>query len=646
MKEAGFDSNLGLSSSDGLCEPLVLYRNDIDGLRAIAVLTVVAFHFDLRTIAPGGFVGVDVFFVISGFLITRIIYGDISSGKYDIIDFYDRRMRRIFPALFLIFICCIAATYFLKLHSLAALTAKSLTASAFFVSNLFFYETYGYFDEAAELNPLLHTWSLSVEEQFYVLFPIFVFAMRRFTPIVRTASILAIAVGSVICSAWLVKTDVNGAFYLVQSRAWELMVGSFLANGILRPIADSLAAEIVAVVGLGMIVGSVLLLHDTSAFPGFAAIPACVGAASIIYSGSSSRTLVSQALGLWPVRFVGLISYSLYLWHWPVIVIYRYFREPSRVEKLGLVVCCIFLAALTWQFIEKPFRRKPHLLGSKTTLCVGGLLMIALSTVAMIGATVPFGSSRRDILVDFMNRDWAPLMREGTCFLTTKHDDLHFFDVSRCLNVRVGVPNVLILGDSHAADLWPGLNATFPNVNFLQATASGCRPSLKPVGAARCTKLINYVIQEFLPKSRVDMVILSARWQEADAEDVAMTAQALGVMADKVLVIGPIPEYRRPLPMLLAQSAEDIEQEYANGFRSPEIEPIDRSFSRLMARSKVEYLSLLNLLCNPQCKVLASRAPLEFDSGHLTGEGSTYLAPFILKSYGGHSENAVPTEKR
>jgi peptidoglycan/LPS O-acetylase OafA/YrhL len=625
----------------------VFYRNDIDGLRAIAVLTVVAFHFDLRTIAPGGFVGVDVFFVISGFLITRIVYNDINLGKYDVVDFYDRRMRRIFPALFLIFAFCIAATYSLKLHSLQAITAKSLTSSAFFVSNLLFYTTYGYFDEAADLNPLLHTWSLSVEEQFYVLFPIFVFAVRRFPPTVRTVSILAIAAGSLIDSAWLVKTDINGAFYLVHSRAWELMVGALLANSVLRPMTNPQAAEIVGLVGLGLIGGSVLLLHDTTAFPGFAAVPACVGAASIIYSGSI-RTTVSRVLGWWPLRFIGLISYSLYLWHWPVIVFYRYFREPNRVEKLGLVMVCILLAAVTWRFVERPFRNKPHLLGSKATLCAGGLLMIAVSALTTFAATVPSQSSRRDVLIDVMNRDWAPLMREGTCFLTTKHDDLHFFDMDRCLTVKAGVPNILILGDSHAAHLWPGLNSTFRNVNFLQATASGCRPTLNPIGAARCTKLINYVIHEFLPKNRISMVIMSARWEVGDSEGVAATARALSSVADKVLVVGPIPEYRRPLPMLLAQSTDDLEQAYANGFRSPDIEQIDRSFSRqmTMTESNVRYLSLVDLLCNPQCKVLVGHAPIEFDSGHLTVEGSTYLAPFILNADIGYSGNEVSTGEK
>ncbi len=237
-------------------------------------------------------------------------------------------------------------------------------------------------------------------------------------------------------------------------------------------------------------------------------------------------------------------------------------------------------------------------------------------------------------------------MREGSCFLTTKHDDLRFFDADRCLTIKAGVPNVLILGDSHAADLWPGLNSAFPNVNFLQATASGCRPSLNAIGAARCTKLINYVFHKFLPNNRVNMVILSARWEEADAEDVALTAAAISLMTDRVLVVGPTPEYRRPLPMLLAQSAEGSEQEYANSFRSPDIEQIDRSFSHQMAKSKIEYLSLLDLLCNPLCKVLVSDAPLQFDSGHLTVEGSTYLAPFILDSYVGHSGNTAPTGEK
>jgi hypothetical protein len=316
------------------------------------------------------------------------------------------------------------------------------------------------------------------------------------------------------------------------------------------------------------------------------------------------------------------------------------------VEKIGLVMVCILLAALTWRFVEKPFRNKPHLLGSKATLCTGGLLMIAVSAVTTLAATVPTQSSRRDVLVDFINRDWAPLMREGTCFLTTKHDDLHFFDLDRCLTAKVGVTNILILGDSHAADLWPGLSSTFPNVNFLQATASGCRPTLNSIGAARCTKLVNYVIHEYLPKNRISMVIMSARWEMGDAEGVAATARALSLVADKVLVVGPMPEYRRPLPILLAQSTEDLEQAYANGFRSPDIELIDRSFSRKMTESNIEYLSLVDLLCNPQCKVIVNHAPMEFDSGHLTEEGSTYLAPLIFNAYARYSRNQRPTGEK
>ncbi len=328
------------------------YRAEIDGLRAIAVLSVLAFHYG----APlrGGVTGVDVFFVISGFLITQILAGEIAAGTFSVLGFYERRMRRILPALLTMLAFALLAGKFLLMPGDYASLAKSSAAAAFGVSNFFFLANTGYFDQVADFLPLLHTWSLAVEEQFYLVWPLLLLALATVGSRTALAAILAVIV-TIGCVASIVyfHVDPKSAFYMALPRAWELALGALLA---FLPALPLLAGEIAAWVGLALIAAGFLVVSP-SRFPGASALFPCIGAALVIWP-RAQITNASRLLGL--LAPIGLISYSLYLWHWPIWVYFRIYIEngkPSIAQAIGLAVVSIIISTLSYRYIEQPFRK-------------------------------------------------------------------------------------------------------------------------------------------------------------------------------------------------------------------------------------------------------------------------------------------------
>jgi peptidoglycan/LPS O-acetylase OafA/YrhL len=613
-----------------------MHRKDIDGLRTFAVIPVIAFHFGiLQKLSSGGFVGVDVFFVISGFLITRMIYSDIKYNKYSVIDFYNRRVRRIFPALFTVYGFCIIATFFLCFPSEASSIGETIISSIFFVSNLRFYSESGYFDRNMQTNPLLHTWSLSVEEQFYVIFPIIIYLIRNLDRRIKIIVLFSAALVSFLYSVWMVHiNNQDAAFYFVQFRAWELLIGSLLAVDAVPKLVHQWQAELVGVGGLALIVGSVIFVSRSTPFPGLAALAPCLGAAAVIHSGSATTTLTGRILAISPIRFIGLISYSLYLWHWPIIVYYHLFVvEPTKIEKYALVAVCILLAAISWRFIEKPFRDKPHRLGPYSTLHAGGAMMISASLTAVLLSplieTVWKYPSRATEVLSYAKINETH-MRVGTCFLLKGSlHDYEFHNQSDCLAVSPRLPNFLIIGDSYAAHLWPGLQEVYPNVNFLQATGAGCKPIIGARGEPYCTGMKKFIFEKFLPHTHLDGIIVSARWQQDEIQAAVRTAQDLQPYADRVFIFGPIIEYNQALPKILAWAiaSNKTEASFAEIHRLAAPKEIDRTFSAALLSGSVEYVSVYRALCDPICEIWATgHVPLQFDYGHLTREGSIELA--------------------
>ena len=614
--------------------PLHKYRDDIDGLRSIAVLTVVAFHLKINKLAPGGFIGVDVFFVISGYLISGFIFKDVNNKNFSIKEFYVRRARRIFPALFVVYIACLIGSLATDFPSDSEKVGRTMMASLLFSSNVYFYGLSGYFSGSLENNPLLHTWSLSVEEQFYVLFPLLIFVIRRLQHRTQLTIISVFTVASFGSSVFSVFNEAAAAFYLLHNRAWELFIGAGLAVASFPLAGKRWHLEFLAATGLLLIVGSNFLLSPASLFPGPSALAACLGTALLIYSGETNRTVLSRILSAAPLRFIGLISYSLYLWHWPIIVfVGRFHYLRGVVDKSAILAASILVAYWSWRFIEKPFREKPFKLSSSATLRLSGALMFGTGVIAIILGPVNrmiwHTPMKIDDLLAFEDYSTKKTMRDGSCFLTAEYNKFSMFERDKCMRISSTKPNYLIVGDSHAAHLWAGFHDAYPGINFLQATASGCRPLLELKGSKRCTDLMKYVFDEFLPSHHLDGVILSGRWETEEVEAALKTSAVLAKHAGKIIISGPIQEYRQALPRILALAvAKDQDyKEFAAKQRRSERQLIDEAFASSKLPERVIYVSAYQSVNTLECNlIIQDRIPVQFDYGHLTREGSVCVA--------------------
>jgi peptidoglycan/LPS O-acetylase OafA/YrhL len=609
------------------------YRTDIDGLRAIAIIPVVLFHYGLKHPFSGGFVGVDVFFVISGFLITWHIDDEILNGSFSIADFYNRRIRRIFPALFAVLLFCFVCSLIVEIPPEVENTRNGILGATFFVSNVVFYHMSGYFDTLSQDNPLLHTWSLSVEEQFYIIVPLALFLVQKFAERAKVFVLFGVLFASFLFCSFEVYHNPSAAFYLVQNRAWELLVGAAVAIGGIPIVKSPRLLEALGVAGIVLILGSVFIINTKSAFPGPGALAPCLGAALILYAGGIQSTAVASALSVRPLRFVGLVSYSLYLWHWPIWVFFCTYYKPDFLSTVLLIALAFGVSVLSWRFIETPFRAQPFRLSAIGTVGVAGAVMAGMALLAVIA--VPLSSSMAHYSPAVKNimayMDYKPAeMRDGTCFLDLHDEDLPSFKASHCLDVNPAEPNYLILGDSHAADLWYGLAHVNPGVNFLQATVPSCEPIMGK-GGGKCGALMRYMFDEFIPAHHLDGIILSANWLGGDLKDAIATAQKLKPYAGQVVIFGPSPEYDQPLPLLLARGLMKHDMSFVFDHLLRDRQARDKAFAALAAKAGVEYVSIYQLLCaGGECvTTVHGDTPILFDADHFTPTGSELLATKI-----------------
>jgi hypothetical protein len=424
--------------------------------------------------------------------------------------------------------------------------------------------------------------------------------------------------------------DQSAAFYLIHSRAWELLLGSFIAIGIPNAPQRGAVREVMGAAGLALILASIFLFTDETPFPGLAALAPCLGTALLLQSGG--ETGAGRVLAFAPFRWIGLISYSLYLWHWPVWVFAsnELVLEQTRLMKVGLVCLSIALATGSWWFVERPFRTKPFKLGTRSLLltsaaALGGMLVVAAAA----------GPASRTFRGDYSSVDRilavldAPRkMREGQCFLTsTTEGGSESFDKSTCLQLSADKKNILIIGDSHAAHLWAGLVAANPEINFLQANASGCKPILGAAGRERCTSLRQFIFQEFLPAHKLDGIIMSANWTSADVAGAVSTALDLRESGVRAVIFGPTVEYRVDLPKLVALSIVRNDPALVDRNRRKDQAATDQSFRDQTSKAGVPYFSVYGTLCpDGHCRTVDDAGlPLAFDYGHLTESGSVLV---------------------
>ena len=632
------------------------YRPDIDGLRALAVVLVMIFHaFPPRL--PGGFVGVDVFFVISGYLITGIILEARAAGRFSFAGFYARRIRRIFPALAILLAALLAGGWFLLYADDYARLGYHAAAGAAFVSNIAFWREASYFDVAAELKPLLHLWSLGVEEQFYLVWPVMLVLASRWRrgPLAAT---LAIATASFLISIWTVTIDRTPAFYAPWNRFWELLAGATLAcieadsaldSWMRRLMSHPRVANIVSVAGLVAIGAGVLLINSTRVFPGLWVLLPVVGTAMLIVAGPGAA-INCRMLSLAPVVWVGLISYPVYLWHWPLLSFAHLLvgDSPPWWLRLMLLGGSVVLAWATYRVIERPIR-----FGARARRAVPALA-IAMSVVFAAGAAVywrdglidrPVNRNDGARLIDYYER----LRKKGLAEAYRYQCDFMVIDGGRkaaidpVCTVAGRAHTVFLWGDSYAQALSLGIRESLPaDTTLAQVTTSACHAAIDnfdlTVPDRRC-EVTNLFAMESIQRLRPELVIVAQAGGQTLTDWPALTSRALALGAKHVAVVGPFPLWEPTLPRVYAEHHMSDHAEYVRAGLIQDIFDNDRTVAKQVAGlANVTYVSLLDQLC-PDHACLA-RVPGEdalelmaVDAGHLSPKGSSYVGRVIWKPY-------------
>lgn len=538
------------------------YRADVDGLRAIAVLPVILFHAGVSA-ASGGFVGVDVFFVISGFVIALTLKKDLEAGQFSILTFYERRARRILPALTVVLLATYIAALFIAPPTFFGPFTESLTYAAVFLSNVYFWRDIGnYFSSDVPFRPLLHTWSLAIEEQFYIAAPILLFVIFRFLQrrwIWALAPLILISLG---LSQYLTSEPLTN-FYLLPTRAWELLLGVLLALRLPPALHCKAAREALAILGIALIAVPVLVYSERTPFPGLAALPPCAGAAILIYLGASATPpAISRLLAWRPLVAIGLISYSLYLVHWPIVVFTRFLlmRALTPMEVSLVVIATFVIAAPLYVLVERPLRRI-----SAPRIVIFAIALAAIGITAHMGQRghvfnlrLHGGVEQTPFSVDPLEtpqRAW----RGGPCLLS---GDLDTGAWRRDACTRTNDPGepILLWGDSFAAHYAPGLENVSTQGAVIQYTAQGCPPilGLRSITEWNC-RAFNHNALAIIKNEGIKRVVIAADWSEYHptiVELVGNTLDALRRLDVEITLIGQSPVFFMDPALVAARRGE------------------------------------------------------------------------------------------
>ena len=646
------------------------YRSDIDGLRAIAVLSVVLYHFGIGGL-QGGFVGVDVFFVISGYLITGIIQSELARGEFTLARFYERRARRIFPALFVMLLVTMLAGLFVLLPSDLARLGQAATATVLFVSNALYFRQSGYFDDASDFNALLHTWSLGVEEQFYVGLPLLLMLVHRYRPQWLLRVIAACALLSFAACVLVQPILAKAVFFLSPFRAWELLLGSLVALGAAPQVRNGTLRAVLSVAALAALLGAIAFMRSGVDFPGWKAAIPVLSTAVLLHLGAGGRTWVGGVLSWRPLVFVGLISYSLYLWHWPLLVLvsYRQGMAPlSSLQALGLLGLSLLLAVASYRFVEQPFRRARKQGEAATRARVfaasgaGAFLLVAIG----VGFAATHGVPQR-VPPNVLALDQARLP-----VIPYKECDGKPVSMARA-ECRIGAEGnskvTLVWGDSWAMAWAPALDEVLKREGRagVLALRSACAPlpgvdNLKwPTGLESNARVLEWIRQ-----NRPERVYLIAAWpawtnvtggyplQDPSGMqgndrifEVAYprTLQAIAPYVEDIVVVGPVPGAPAFLPYQLALvdwsgakppppvSREDFVKESRNFWK--------------VAGNPVEGVRMIHpasWFCGRStCRYLDAGKLLYRDGHHLSIDGAHFAAKHLLASVASAGSGSVNT---
>lgn len=623
------------------------YRPDIDGLRAMACVPIVLYHAGVSLIS-GGFAGVDIFFVISGFLITKILVAEAQGGSIRVTRFYHRRIVRLLPALLTMILIVLAVTWYSGLPDEMLEYGASAVAATIFLSNFFFWLTTDYFASAAETQPLLHTWSLGVEEQFYILYPaillFFTRAGSRYLPV----GLACLAGLSFLSAAYSSQVDKTSAFYLLHNRAWELAIGAIIAVVTIPQIGGRRGAELLSLLGMALILAGYGLSGKVGAFPAPGALIPCLGAALLI--AYAPGTMIGRGLSLPPMVYIGRTSYSLYLWHWPIITLYQLHTgfELELIEVVLLIAASFFAGVLSYHFIEQPFLKSFRQVKTRHVLPVGAMAIVGVAFVTAMAAyggvtrTLPEQAKQISTFLNYREKtDYFDQFRRGPCFRGRKEKDIAF-DPDLCTPLRNDGKNIVVLGDSHAAHFWKAIVLQYPEYGVHQATASGCRPTIIGSGARACREVVDFVLGSLVSTGKVGTLVLSGRWKDKDLTHLEETVERVAPLVGRLIVLGPTMEYHGDAPRYLARSERGV------GIDLNQLEDIsrydmDRRMRTLLEDTKADYISVIDTLCpDKNCKIMVEKGvPMQFDYGHFTLDGAKWVVKELpsLLPYAPHAND-------
>ena len=589
------------------------YRAEVDGLRALAVIPVILFHAGAPYIL-GGYVGVDIFFVISGFLITLTLLADENFSPVDrIARFYERRIRRIIPALTLIVSVALIAGVKLLLPVELMQLGKSAAATALFVSNFWFWSQSGYFAGAAETLPLLHTWSLAVEEQFYIGFPLLLIVIGKGRRALSLLIISLLAVGIFALSVYLTKHSPGVAFYW-PTRAWELLLGAVLAltEGGPRPMRQA-----VSIIGLASIVVSFFIFDSMTAFPGYAALAPVLGTVAVIYGGG--ETCVGRILSLRPFIWIGIISYSLYLWHWPILVFAKQALVTEHLnlfQTTGCILATFFAAALSWRFVETPFRKLAaprRRLFSGAGALIGGVVATSVALVVLKGLPIRFTQESLSLA------QARTAERPDSCVPDSRY----------VCQVGAGKARFIVWGDSHAGALWPA----FSNISStpgLYAVFNSCPPlpgfapeGLRGDDLPNCKAHNKDVLERARTDQNIDVVVLGAFWSAYNFSEGDLRYVLDALKEKHVIIVGdnPSPGFNVPRTLAFNSSFEPIHPRL-----SPDL------FHIIYSYPNAKLVELSDALCSQNaCPPNLGLHALYSDGNHISAYAANTIITMFLK---------------
>ncbi|MEI7767749.1 MAG: acyltransferase family protein [Phycisphaerae bacterium] len=630
------------------------YRPFIDGLRALAVLAVLFYHFDLGV--PGGYVGVDVFFVISGYLITSIILKDLAQERFHMVAFWERRIRRILPALAVVVGACLLLGWGFLVPEDFKRLGRSTLSQVYLGSNFYFMQAPAadYFAPAVDIKPLLHTWSLAVEEQFYLFFPLILWFVRRWPRPKLVQWLIGGSVLSLGLSIWGVYYYPTATFYMLPARAWELCVGALLAASVnTRPAPARWLAEGCSTLGLLAIVYALFGYTTATPFPGAAALAPCLGTGLIIWANEQRVTWVGKLLSWRGLVGIGLISYSLYLWHWPVLEFAKYWFDPLALPvRMVLATVSIGLAWVTWKYVETPFRQRRVCASRGQILGFAGLAFALMLTVGMVihhvKTIVPWGMPTA-ALQYYAQRDAAILN------VLKYHRKLADIQSGQVYELGTGDQTqpiqFLIWGDSHAHAVMPLLELMCheSGMRGVGATYSGMAPVVGVSWLDRSApdlggdpRVYQMALLDFIRQHKVPNVLLVARWEMYDkmnpdtlAHDLPATIALLRQLGTRVWIMKMVPSYPQHIPRLLAKRALQ-----GKTTESLSLVPTD------YLAEKPYYDALFGQFVGPEVKILDPLAyfvdaenlgrvvldgkMLYWDKNHVTLEGAKLIRPMLV----------------